>query len=100
MEWLPIETAPKDATPVDIWRPAWGGVRCTNMQRNDLGNGNVFYSPVVSGYSCVRDATHWMPIPEAPQINAPRREVPSEPAVSGSPTSERRGGAGIPQVER
>ena len=64
--WLPIETAPKDQTPVDLWRPSWGGERCTNMRRVDLGNGNVFYEPVSSGPSCVRDATHWMPIPQNP----------------------------------
>lgn len=64
--WLPIETAPKDRTPIDIWRPGWGGERCVNMRRTDLGHGNVFYEPVQSGPCCVRDATHWMPIPKAP----------------------------------
>jgi hypothetical protein len=67
MSWQPIDTAPKDGTPIDIWRPSWGGERCVNMKREDLGKGNVFYSPVVSGPCCVRDATHWMPIPEAPK---------------------------------
>ena len=77
--WQPIETAPKNETPVDIWRPGfggdlWGGERCTNMRRTDLGKGNVFYSPVKSGPCCVRDATHWMPLPDAPnaEISPPR----------------------------
>lgn len=67
VEWLPIETAPKDGTPVDIWRPSWGGERCTNMRRTDLGSGNIFYEPISDGPSCVRDATHWAPIPPAPK---------------------------------
>lgn len=64
-EWLDIETAPKDGTAVDIFRGDWKE-RCTNMQRVYLGNGNVFYEPVESGPCCVRDATHWMPIPVDP----------------------------------
>lgn len=64
-EWLGIETAPKDGTAVDVFRGDWKE-RCTNMQRVDLGNENVFYEPVESGPCCVRDATHWMPIPVYP----------------------------------
>ena len=65
--WQPISTAPKNGTPVDLWRPSYGGERIPNMRREDLGNGNVFYSPVLSGPACVRDATHWMPVPGAPE---------------------------------
>lgn len=68
MEWQPIETAPKTSDViVDIWRPSYGGERCTDMRRVDLGGGNIFYEPVFSGPSCVRDATHWMPLPPPPQ---------------------------------
>lgn len=64
--WQPIETAPKDGTPVDVWRAI--GERCTNMRRVRLGRNNVFYVPAGEyGYSCVRDATHWMPLPEPPE---------------------------------
>ena len=72
LAWLPIETAPQDGTLIDIWRPSWGGERCTDMQRFDLGGGNVFYSPKTSGPSCVRDATHWMPLPPAPGATPPQ----------------------------
>lgn len=72
--WQPIETAPKDDTRVDLWRPwirsdgrVYGGERCTNMRRVELAPDNIFYSPDYSGPSCVRDATHWMPIPEPPK---------------------------------
>jgi hypothetical protein len=66
--WQPIELAPKDATVVDIWRPSWGGERCTDMRRVDLGSGNIFYEPTKSGPSCVRDATHWRHLPIAPLV--------------------------------
>ena len=71
MKWLQIETAPKDATPIDLWVPFWSddlgrGQRVPNMKREDLGNGNVFYSPVYAGPCCVRNASHWLPIPDAP----------------------------------
>ena len=65
--WRPIETAPKDGTVIDIWRSGCGGYRTVNMLRADLGNENVFYEPETSGPSCVRDATHWMPLPEGPK---------------------------------
>ena len=62
--WQPIATAPQDDTPVDIWVPckyiAGDGERHTHMFREDLGNGNVFYSPLKDGESWVIDATHFM----------------------------------------
>jgi hypothetical protein len=63
-EWLPISTAPKDPTIIDIWTPDDG--RLTDYRREELSPTNVFYEPVHSGVCVVRDATHWMPIPEPP----------------------------------
>ena len=63
--WRPIKTAPKDATPIDLWRSQWNE-RAVNMRRVELSAENVFYEAVESGPSCVRDATHWMPIPTPP----------------------------------
>lgn len=63
-EWKPIETAPITSEPVDIYSPSKG--RAANMYRVDLGKGNVFYDPVDCGICCIRDATHWMPIPNPP----------------------------------
>lgn len=64
-EWQPIETAPKDGTIVDLWCGR-DGERLVNYRRTDLGNGNVFYEPVVIGRTCVRTATYWMPQPTPP----------------------------------
>ena len=58
--WRPIAEAPQDDTVVDIWRPSWGGERCPDMRRVDLGDGNAFYEPVLAGPTCVRDGTHFM----------------------------------------
>jgi hypothetical protein len=67
--WRPIETAPKDGTPVDLWRPDGheGGERLANYKRVERTPTNVFYDPVYAGIVCVRDATHWKPIPTAPK---------------------------------
>lgn len=63
--WQPISTAPKDSTVIDIWTPEDG--RLTDYQRTELSPTNVFYQPVYFGFGAVRDATHWMQIPEAPK---------------------------------
>lgn len=64
-EWQPIETAPKDGTPVDLWCGEYQE-RLVNYSREDRGGGNVFYVPNESGRCVVRSATHWMPLPPPP----------------------------------
>jgi len=66
--WLPIATAPKDETVIDIYTPEHRIGRCVYMRRVDLGKGNIFYEQTQGGYSCIRTATHWMPLPEDPII--------------------------------
>jgi hypothetical protein len=61
--WEKIETAPKNEI-IDIYSQSKG--RCTDYKFTDLGKGNAFYEPTTSGYSCIRDATHWMPRPKQP----------------------------------
>lgn len=65
--WRPISTAPKDSTLIDIWSQAHG--RLTNYRREKLSPTNIFYEPDKSGVCVVRDATHWMKIPESPEDN-------------------------------
>jgi predicted RNA-binding protein with PUA domain len=64
MEWKPIQTAPKDNTIVDIWSKEHG--RLVDYVRVDYNKDgkNIFYEPTMNGYSCVRDATHWMIVEE------------------------------------
>lgn len=62
--WRPIAEAPKDETPVDLWRD---GERLTNMYRVQLSPTNVFYEPVEEGPCVVRDATHFMPLLPPPE---------------------------------
>jgi hypothetical protein len=62
--WKPIKTAPKNSTPIDIWSLEEG--RLTNYKRIEYSPNNIFYDSVDCGFGCIRDATHWMPIPETP----------------------------------
>lgn len=64
-QWQPIETAPRDSEPIDIWSKQHG--RLCNYQRIKIDAENCFYDPVEDGVTCVRDATHWKPIPPAPK---------------------------------
>jgi hypothetical protein len=65
--WQPIANAPKDDTPVDLWRGEWKE-RATNMRRVELSKDNIFYEPICSGPGCVRDATHFMLVPGDPDV--------------------------------
>lgn len=67
-QWQPIETAPKDGSIVDLWVIPFTGragrlpdVWWTNATGWRAGNRN----PVTE--SLAKRATHWMPLPEAPQ---------------------------------
>jgi hypothetical protein len=58
-EWQPIESAPKDGTPVLLWTKEWGAV----VGRHD-GYGIFGVSP--PGEEMLGGATHWMPLPTPP----------------------------------
>jgi hypothetical protein len=62
-KWQPIETAPRDGTVVDLW---YRGERITDYRWVQLSETNGFFECVESGYTCVRDATHWQLPPELP----------------------------------
>lgn len=75
-EWQPIETAPKDGTPVDLWIQIYEtrGYRATGCEYRD--SEWQHYSLPEFGHSielCHVDwqhlATHWMPMPEPPKGN-------------------------------
>jgi hypothetical protein len=79
MNWLPIETAPKDGTEIDVWEychdPKWRpdvgiehGMRLTNVrwyeghweQWSDEGNWLWLWPEHYT-------ISHWLPIPTAPK---------------------------------
>jgi len=59
--WQPIETAPRDGTPVDLWN--LGGGRETNWHWHAGWWRNA------KGTVCGVDGcfSHWIPLPEPPQ---------------------------------
>lgn len=68
--WLPIETAPKDRVPIDVW--------CRNGERvpNAQWMGNAWREWGMNGFESMEwvkleyEPTHWMPLP-APPSDAP-----------------------------
>lgn len=68
MEWQPIETAPRDGTPVLAATSrsqyvAWNNGRSDMWVFVDDGRGNSFFFR----------PTHWMPLPPPPATQEPRR---------------------------
>ena len=69
-QWQPIETTPKDGTTFDIWVKSHKnesyGVRMTSVYYNNgVICGRKYPNPSFGEY-----ATHWMPQPDAPAIDA------------------------------
>ena len=62
--WNPIRTAPQDQTAVIIYSTELGILY--QYALNKYGRNNHFYEPLESGYSVVRDATHWRPMLNPP----------------------------------
>lgn len=66
-EWMPIETAPKDGTKVDLWRD---GERLIDW-RWDEGSGGWSFTygyPVATAY-LTKPPTHWRLPPAPPQAD-------------------------------
>lgn len=70
--WQPIETAPKDETVIILGLPAIGVLRDASSRRVYEGRWHsdqqTFTS--VNGFILLTGATHWMPLPAAPAIDA------------------------------
>ena len=68
MEWLPIDSAPKDGvTLVDLWFPTAG--RRTNWR---WYRKNKFWGSVAGRFdsidTCDELPTHWIPLPKPPKV--------------------------------
>lgn len=70
-EWIKVkDRMPKEGQHVDIWAGEHHNCRMTDyvLIKNYAGQkGNDFFEPISSGITCVRCATHWMPLPEPPE---------------------------------
>jgi hypothetical protein len=68
--WLPIETAPRDGTDVDLW------IKFEDIQMRLIDcwwcpDAQSWYHPDMCGEPSKLDdctPTHWMPIPKAPEV--------------------------------
>lgn len=70
--WIPCtECMPEAGQRVIIYTPKYKEICCDYTWKTGYGGDidNNFFAPYTSGYSCIRDATHWMPMPEAPKEN-------------------------------
>lgn len=72
-QWQPIETAPRDGTPVDLW-----GINHLSYDKHNFRMVNVKFGPVKDWMGIERDdwqhgrgedyePTHWMPITAPPK---------------------------------
>lgn len=66
MSWQPIDTAPKDGTPILCYRPEVGFSPETGIDVLwwDMGAWMYNAEPVIS------QPTHWMPLPAAPEATS------------------------------
>lgn len=63
MEWETIDSAPKDDTPVLLYCPP------TEWERAYVHSAVWYHREwlIDGSYHCIRDATHWMPLPPPPK---------------------------------
>ena len=65
MDWQPIETAPKDGTPVDLWATWPGNAMPPRRIPDAFWNANRGEWSHSAGYTWLVP-THWMPTPAPP----------------------------------
>ncbi|RUM98983.1 DUF551 domain-containing protein [Pseudaminobacter arsenicus] len=68
--WQPMDTAPKDGTPVLLWAPDYRefasvGTWCDRVAAWDADAGMMEEGPALFDDAC-DGPTHWMPLPAAP----------------------------------
>ena len=67
MEWQPIETAPKDGRQIlATWKQTWDDL-CPHIEVCERGAyGSWLYT--YDGDAPCAPPSHWMPLPEPPQV--------------------------------
>lgn len=71
MDWQPIETAPKDGTPILIFYEELYGMRRYSIRCWDRGDWATAQEGWVDEWRQIRPnekPTHWMPLPEPPNV--------------------------------
>jgi hypothetical protein len=74
-EWQPIDTAPKDGTPILAYGPEYCGNKNITAVLEWYAftpriGGGMWNAVGASGYECecdLQEPTHWMPLPEPPK---------------------------------
>ncbi len=73
-EWQPIETAPKDRTPIDVWGD-YGRVCDVSWRdapsHDERGAGWRDTDGTFLGPPFLATPTHWMPLPDPPPLTDP-----------------------------
>jgi hypothetical protein len=71
-EWISVkDRLPESGERVIVFVPDYKEVCCDYVYARKYADikGNDFFRPFNSGYSCIRTATHWMPLPEPPEVD-------------------------------
>ena len=80
-EWRPIETAPRDGTPVLLWASDFKGAtaRTAQFRLHPCGSGLwlLAESATQELYLIAGQATHWAPLPPGPSQSDSGKDAPS-----------------------
>lgn len=76
MDWMPIETAPKDGSAVLLWDGYesiigfwWRGRQFLNSPMSEFwSDGPVPCNGYDAGMNQLREPSHWMPLPAPPSV--------------------------------
>ncbi len=66
MDWQPIETAPRDGTPVFLWKNGFRGEHRYTEPGGSLC-GKQWYQQSLMHCLWVENPTNWMPLPDPPK---------------------------------
>lgn len=66
MEWRPIATAPRDGTRIIYWSKGYQMPVIAFYRDGHIWSGSLVWSPSAIPREWEDIATHWMPLPSAP----------------------------------
>ena len=92
-DWQPIDTAPKDGTPILAFQhwaaagPSWCVLEWDEFGEHiETGRQAGGWTPPEDGYVGFWEPTHWMPLPAPPKVSAHavRTQAPTGPHIPAS----------------